>query len=204
MKFIKWKIFFITGLVCLVPIIAGVLLWDRLPEEIAIHFNIYNEPDNFASKGFTVFGLPLLMVIFQFVCCATNDFQESIHGKNEKITAVTKWIIPVVTVVLQAVTFGYALKLNVDIRIVAALLVGAVFIVTGMCLPKLGYVKNMNVSPEKAKKINRFMGRGTVIMGILFIISTFLPPLYTVFCLGILIPFVIIAVIYSIREGKRK
>lgn len=66
MKFIKWKSFIVTSFVCLLPILLGIALWENLPDTMAIHFNINNEPDNFASKGFVVFGLPFLMVILQF------------------------------------------------------------------------------------------------------------------------------------------
>ena len=32
-----------------------------------------NNPDNFASKGFVVFAIPLLMVLLQTFCCFIND-----------------------------------------------------------------------------------------------------------------------------------
>ena len=68
MKFMKWKIFMLTALVCLLPILLGVALWEKLPQNIAIHFNFNNQPDNFAPKGFAVFGLPALMVLLQIIC----------------------------------------------------------------------------------------------------------------------------------------
>ncbi|ADT84707.1 SdpI family protein [Thermococcus barophilus] len=40
-------------------IIFLVLSWDRLPEIVAIHFNIAGEPDNFAQKTLGVFLFPL-------------------------------------------------------------------------------------------------------------------------------------------------
>ena len=54
MKKINWRILGITCLVTLLPIVLGVIFWQRLPEEIAIHFNIHNEPDNYASKSVAV------------------------------------------------------------------------------------------------------------------------------------------------------
>ena len=36
--------------------------------------DINNNPDNFASKGFVVFGMPVLMVGLQGFCCFINDF----------------------------------------------------------------------------------------------------------------------------------
>ena len=52
MKHIKWKTLIITGVIALLPILIGIFLWDKLPGQIAIHFNLNNEPDGFASKGF--------------------------------------------------------------------------------------------------------------------------------------------------------
>ena len=55
MKFIKWKSLVITCIVCLFPMFLGIALWNDLPDSIAIHFNFYNEPDNFVSQEFAVF-----------------------------------------------------------------------------------------------------------------------------------------------------
>ena len=84
MKFIKWKSLILTCIVCLLPILPGIALWDKLPDTMAIHFNINNEPDNFASKAFVVFGLPLLMVLLQLFCCFVNDINAHKHGESKK------------------------------------------------------------------------------------------------------------------------
>ncbi len=203
MKFMKWKFFFITSFVTLLPILLGVALWDSLPDSIAIHFNIHNQPDNFASKPFAVFGLPLLMVVLQFFCCFINDINAHHHGDRIKFERVTKWIIPVMSMILQPVTLGYSLGWDFEVHRVAALLVGGILIVVGNYLPKFDQVKNFDVTTEKAKKINRFIGFETVIMGLLFIIGAFFPPTVTVFCLILMIPYAIIAVLYSLRVARK-
>jgi len=203
MKFFKWKIFLITSVVCLLPILLGIALWDALPNTIAIHFDIYNNPDNFASKEFTVFGLPLLMVLLQAFCCFINDINAYKNGERIKFSRVTKWIIPAMSVVLQIVTLGYSLGWNIDIRKVAVLIVGLLLIVIGNYLPKFDYIKNYNLDTEKARKINRFIGFETVIMGALFLISIFLPPISSVICLLLLIPYAILGAIYGIKVGRK-
>lgn len=202
MKFIKWKSLLATCAVCLLPILLGLALWDKLPSAMAIHFDINNNPDNFESKGFVVFILPLLMVLLQAFCCFVNDINAAKHGERKKFERATKWIIPVMTVILQVVTLGYALGWNLDIRKIAAFIVGGIFLVTGNYLPKLDYVKNYDVDTEKARRINRFIGFETVVMGILYLISIFLPPLATVVCLFLLVPYVIISVIVGIKIGR--
>lgn len=203
MKFIKWKSLFITCFVCLLSIIPGLILWSKLPDTMAIHFDINNTPDNFASKGFAIFGLPLLMVLLQIICCMINDINAHKHGERKKFETATKWIIPIMTIVLQLITIAYALNTNVDIRKCVALIVGIIFVVIGNYLPKFDYVKNYDVDTEKARKINRFIGNMSVIMGILSVISIFLPPVTTFIWLGLLIVYVIISVIYSIKVCRK-
>ncbi|MBO5454848.1 MAG: DUF1648 domain-containing protein [Clostridia bacterium] len=199
MKFMKWKSFVITGVVCLLPIFLGLILWDKLPDYVAIHFDINNHPDNFASKSFAVFAMPLLMVVLQFFCCFVNDINAYRHGERKKFEKVTKWIIPCLTIILQTVTLCYAIGFDLDIRKVTSILVGIIMLVIGNYLPKFDYVKNYDVDTEKARKINRFIGFETVIMGVLFLISSLLPPIVSLCCIIMLIPFVIIAVVYTVK-----
>ena len=204
MKAIKWKILIVTCLGCLLPILLGLALWDSLPDTIAIHFDINNNPNNFASKGFAVFGMPVLMVFLQCFCCVVNDINSKKYGESVKFERVAKWIIPVVTVILQTATLFYALGKQIDIRAVAAFIVGGMMLVIGSYLPKLSYIKNYKLEVEKARRINRFFGFESVIMGILFIISIFLPPPFTVGCVFLLIPYSIIGVCYGICVEKSK
>ncbi|MBE7029158.1 MAG: DUF1648 domain-containing protein [Ruminococcaceae bacterium] len=143
MKMIKWKILLITVIVCILPVLLGLILWDKLPDTMPIHFNIYNEADNFSSKGFAVFILPLIMVVGQFFSCFIYDINAYNNGERIKFERVVKWIIPVMTIILQTIIIGYSLGYNIDIRRVVALLVGVMFIVFGNYFPKLDYVKIM-------------------------------------------------------------
>ncbi|MBQ3118999.1 MAG: DUF1648 domain-containing protein [Clostridia bacterium] len=203
MKFMKWKTLIITCAVCILPILLGVALWDKLPETMAIHFNMYNQPDNFASKGFVVFGLPVMMVILQIICCVINDIMIKQYGERKKFTTVTKWIIPIMAIILQVVTLLYGLGMMIDIRRVAMLIVAGIFIVMGNYMPKFDYINNYDVEAYKARKINRFIGILMVIMGILAVISIFLPPVYSVVWLFLLIPYAVFCIVYGIKVGRK-
>lgn len=203
MKFIKWKILITTSVVCLLPILLGVVLWDELPETMAIHFDINNTPDNFATKEFGVFGLPVLMAVLQAFCCFISDINAKKHGERIRFELATKWIIPIMCVILQTVMLGYALGWNLDIRKIAVAIVGVIFLVIGNYMPKLDYIKNHDIDTQKARKINRFLGFETVIMGLLFLISIFLPPIASSCCLVMLIPYSVIGIIYAVKAGKR-
>ncbi len=204
MKLIKWKSLIITCIVCLLPILLGIILWNNLPDSMAIHFNINNEPDNFASKGFVVFALPILMALLQIICCIINDINAHKHGERKKFEIATKWIIPPMSVVLQIVTLGYGIGWNIDIRRIVALIVGIIFLIIGNYLPKFDYIKNHNVDIEKAKKVNRFIGFETVVMGILSLVSMFLPSIATVVWIFLLIPYATISVVYGVKVARNK
>lgn len=202
MKGFKWKTLFITTMICLLPILLGISLWDRLPDTMAIHFNLYGEADGFASKWFVVFGLPIIMAMFQAFGCIATDINTRKYNQGAKIEMVSKWIIPFITAFLYVVTLGYALGWNLDVGKVASFAVGVVFLVTGNYMPKLDYIKSYKIEPEKAKKINRFVGYETVIMGVLFLVSIFFPPEAAAVCLVLLIPYAIIGAIYGIMVNK--
>lgn len=205
MRFIQKKSLVLSGLVCLLPIPFGVALWQKLPETMAIHFNIQNEADGFAPRWMVVFGLPLMMLALQVFCCIVNDINAAKHGSRAKLEAITKSIIPVLTIVLQAMTFGYGLGLQIDIRRLVAVLVGGMLLVVGNYQPKLDYIRHYDMeNTEKARGINRFIGYATVLMGVVFVISAFLPTFVTILSLLLLIPYMLVCVLYGIKVGREK
>lgn len=203
MKFIKWRILIISCIVCLLPILLGLSLWNELPDTMAIHFDINNTPDNFASKSFVVFGLPLLMAGLQLFCCFINDINAYKHGERKKFERVTKWIIPCVSVFMYTITIVHGMGQDVDIRKAAMLIAGIIYILIGNYLPKLDYIKHCNIDKQKARKINRFAGYEMTALGILFIVSMFLPAIVSAVCVTLIIPCIIIGVVYGIRVAKK-
>ena len=63
----------ITSLLTLLPIPLGLLLWNRFPETMAIHWGFTGEADGYASPGFAVFALPLLMLVRVFFCSRASS-----------------------------------------------------------------------------------------------------------------------------------
>ena len=76
MKKINLKILIITFLTCLFPIILGVSVYDKLPDQVPIHFDINNNPNNYASKTFAVLGLPVIMSLIQLFLCVMTDLTD--------------------------------------------------------------------------------------------------------------------------------
>ncbi len=209
MKKINWKIIAITGGICLLPIILGIAVYDKLPNEIAIHFNINNEPDNFASKEFVVFGLPCLMLLVQTTCCIANDLKGK--KENPKIERFFKAIIPVLTILLYITTIAYALGNDLDIRKIACFVIGIIIVIIGNYSPKMKYNKSIGIHPNSfiknkdvRRKINRISGYILVAIGLLFILSIFLTPIFSVAVLILTILVSLGIMIYSIYLNKQE
>ena len=126
MKFIKLKSLLISCAVCLLPVLLGVCLWNRLPSEIATHFNFHGEPDGFSPKAFAVFGPPVIMMFFQAVCCIAVDFKPEKYSRQR----IIKLILPFLCIALQTVIFGYAMGYDIDMRKTAIIIIGVTLVIT--------------------------------------------------------------------------
>ena len=64
-EFLKeYKMSLISGSILTIsPSLAGILLWDRLPEKIATHFDQHNLANGWSSKPTSIYGLALGMDI---------------------------------------------------------------------------------------------------------------------------------------------
>lgn len=204
MRFFKYKTFIVTSVVCLLPIAFGLYLWNKLPDYMAIHFDLYNNPDNFVSKEYAVFLLPVIMAAIQFLYCVITDYDAYKYNKNIKFEYAVKWIIPLISVALQIITICFNLGFDIDIRRCVMTIVGVVIIITGFYITKLDYIKKYNIKPEIAKKTNRFVGLETVFLGVCQLISCALPTEYSVVSLILFIPYIVISVVYGIYVCKKQ
>ena len=63
------KIILITSMITILPILAGLILWNKLPEQVATHFDANGIPNGYSSRAFAVFG-PYLICLFAHLFCA--------------------------------------------------------------------------------------------------------------------------------------
>lgn len=93
----------LTSIIILLPILAGVLLWDQLSPQIPIHWNLQGAVDGMVPKAVAVFGFPVLMLVLHWISTALTK-RES-EGKR----AVAYWFIPLLTLILSAVMYYLAI-----------------------------------------------------------------------------------------------
>ena len=130
------KTIIFTTILCLLPIVAGLIFWDQLPEQVAIHFNSAGEPDNFAPKALAVLGLPVFLAVIHLFCLFMTDKDP----KRQNISAASKmlvlWICPFLSWLGMSMTIGFALEAVGNITPVVSVCLGILFMVIGNYLPK--------------------------------------------------------------------
>ena len=62
------KSLILSSVMVLLPMVAGIILWDQLPERMPSHWGIDGQVDGWSGKFFGVFGLPLMMLGFHWIC----------------------------------------------------------------------------------------------------------------------------------------
>lgn len=174
------KTLFLTSLICLFPVLVGALLYNKLPSEIPIHFDFKGAPDNYASKNFAIFIMPLLLVALNIICSLGIDLDPKKENTPAIMKILSKWIVPIISVFIVPSTFLIAIGIKLDIVFIATLFVSLTFIFIGNYLPKCkpNYTIGVKVpwtlkSEDNWNKTHRFSGFLFFFLGILMLISSF-------------------------------
>lgn len=172
------KTLIVTTIIILLPVLAGIILWNKLPEQIPTHFNAAGEVDVYGSKAFAVFGLPLMLVAFQWLC-AVGSLKMDPKAKNleGKVFSLVLWIIPVLSIVMNALVYCTALGMNMNVQIIVPLLMGLLMVIIGNWLPKckptwtLGIKLPWTLADEDNwNRTHRFAGPVWVVCGLVIML----------------------------------
>ena len=207
MKKIDFKTLILTCIFCLAAIFVGLWQYDALPEQVAIHFDVNNNPNNYFNKAVFVFGMPIFMVLMQVFVCVTVDLTDKHKEANKKFTGVAKWLLPVILFATYIITIVYNLGVMLDIRVWVFLLLGVMFIVLGNYLPKtVGTHKwpQRTFTEKVQRRINQIAGYVTVAYGVLFMLSTFFHWLISLLMIAFYIIFVVALMFYGWRLDKKE
>lgn len=202
----------ISSIIILLPILAGLLLWNRLPDTVPTHWGFSGEADGWSSKGFAVFVPPVIMLALHWFCHLITALDPNTKKQSPKVFGMILWICPVLS--LSVSTMTYALALNYQFNPVSVMFpgMGITFILIGNYLPKCKQNHTIGIkvrwalaNEENWNATHRFSGKVWVIGGIALVALTFLPaeiailPMFLITLLLALIP-----VIYSWQYDKKQ
>lgn len=204
----------ITSFFCLLPILFALIFYSQLPSEMPSHWNFKGEVDGYMAKDLVVFGLPIILLIFNFIVhIAINN-----NPKEKAVPIVfiklSKWIIPVLSIILSSLTILVALGYKLPITTIVLSIVGIMFIGIGKYLPKCkqNYVVGIKLpwtlnSEENWNRTHCLAGYLFIIVGVLMIITSLInlksSNLSGIILIGLIIVVVIIPTIYSLILYKK-
>ena len=206
------KYWLVTAAITLLPILLGLLLWNQLPDKLPTHFGVDGAADGFSSKGFAVFGLPLLMLFFHGVIFFATRLDKQNRGHNEKVLNLVGLIFPTMSIVNSVVIYSLALGKELNLTMLLFPLLGLLFIAIGNWLPMIKQNSTLGIkirwtlySEENWNKTHRFAGFVWVIGGVIFCLMGFVPEKMLVFLLPLqIILLAVVPMVYSWLLAKKQ
>ena len=196
------KTLIITSILTLLPILAGLYLWNQLPEQVPCHWDVNGEIDGWSSKPFFVFGLPCIMLAAQWLCVLGTAADPKKANHSDKVLHLVLWIIPVLSIILSAMTYMVALGHSVRVEVIMPLIIGLVFTIIGNYLPKCkqSYTVGIKIpwtldSEENWNRTHRFAGRLWLVCGLGIMLTAFVGGFWVF--LTIVLVMVIAPTVYS-------
>ena len=202
----------LTSVIILLPMVAGILLWDQLPEKMATHWGVNGEADGWSSRPVAVFGMPLFLLAIHWLgVWVTGQDKRNLH-QNEKVLQMMFWIAPVISLFGSGSTYASALGQPLRIDRLALLLLGIVFAIIGNYLPKCrqNYTIGIKIvwtlsDEENWNATHRLAGKLWMIGGLLLKLCAFLTGPALVWVMPVVLGIMVGApILYSWRFSQRK
>lgn len=170
----------VSTILSALPIVAALLLWNRLPLEMAVHFNGSYEPDGWASRTTAALLMPLGITAMHVACLFVISKDPKRQGMNKKVLTVTMWICPFLSCLFATLTISHALGFVLNISTYVNVFLGVFFAVIGNLLPKCtpNYTVGIRVpwtldNEDNWRYTHRIGGYTFTAAGIIVVITSF-------------------------------
>ena len=208
------KTLIVTTIIILLPMLAGLILWNKLPEQFPIHFNASGEVDGWSSKAFGVFATPLLLAAIQWLCAVgSKKMDPKAENLEGKVFSLVLWITPVLSIVMHALVYCTALGMSMNVQIMMPLLMGLLMVIIGNWLPKckqswtLGIKLPWTLADEDNwNRTHRFAGPVWVACGMVIMLSALIGGAFLWVMLAAFVVMIAAPTVYSclLFKGKIK
>ena len=206
----KWKALF-SSLVILLPMLFGLIVWNKLPPVITTHWGADGIADGFGSKAFAVFAIPAILLALHWLCLFLSTLDKKQQGQNKKLISLVFWIIPFISLFTAGLTYSVAFGKTFRFEVFLPLLMGIMFVLMGNYLPKTTQNRTLGIkiswtlgNEENWNKTHRLAGKVWVIGGLVMLFCVFLPLLWMiVVTIGVMLALMIIPMVYSYCIYKR-
>ena len=202
------KTLVITSLLCLLPILMYLLVWDKLPAQMPIHFDNRGNANDYASKAFASVGLPLIILAFNVFINIMIEADPKNNNVGKKIKSLVKWTFPVISIIINLTVIMFCLNVGINVAAIIYSFIGVVFVAIGNYLPKcrqnytvgirLPWTLNNEINWQKT---HRFSGVVFILAGVLMLLNAVIGQSWLIICAIALAG--ILPIVYSFTLYKK-
>jgi len=177
----KWK-WLLSSIVILLPMLLGLVFWNKLPEVMPTHWGFDGKADGWGSRAFVVFGVPVLMLGVHWLCVWITAMDRKNKKQNDKVLGLTLWLWPILSLYMSGMSWAASLGHKIDLGSFTFALLGLPFTLIGNYLPKCRQNHTIGIklkwtleNEENWNATHRFGGKVWFTGGLLMMLSSFLP-----------------------------
>ena len=206
----KWK-WIVSSVLILLPMLLGLIVWDKLPESMPIHWGVDGKADGFGTPLTVVIFMPLLLLVLHWLGLWITAKDNGKNNQSGKVTGMVYWILPLISLLVCGVIYAAAFDYTLHMGAYVALLMGIMFIFMGNYMPKCRPNRTIGIkikwtlaNEENWERTHRVAGKVWVSVGVLLLPLAFLPMTAMLIAMFILVAVgVIIPTVYSYKLYKK-
>lgn len=206
----KNKSTLISTLICFFPIIPAIMLYNKLPAQIAVHFNSAGIADGYLSKPIALFGLPTLLAAINVYSHFRINKDPKSENASIRLKELLKWLIPLISITMIPTSIFKSMGINIPIVFISQTILGLVIIICGNYMPKCKQNYTVGIKlpwtlhdEDNWNKTHRFSGFIWVVGGIIILLNAFLNISFYITLISIIM-LVIFPFIYSYTLYKKQ
>lgn len=211
------KFLIITTIICILPMILGIVFYNKLPDEVITHWNAEGVADGYSEKNFAVFGLPLIMAGLNILIHFQINNDPKYDRMGRMMVLISKLTVPVISVLMISASVIYSIeeyKPAVSVTKIVLILVSLLIILMGNYMPKCrqNYTVGIRLpwtldDEDNWNKTHRLAGYIWMAAGVIMLIFTLLDKLNVYSMIVLIVIISAVPAVYSYllyRKNNKK
>ena len=126
----------VSAILCLLPVMIGLVLYDKIPAQMPIHWASSGEANGFVAKNVGIWLIPLFLLVVHLLVSIGTMVKNQSQQMAKATRLISYWAVPVVSVIVEPMALLKAAGYGVDMVRLVLTLVGIIFIIAGNYMPK--------------------------------------------------------------------
>ncbi|VWL84996.1 SdpI family protein [Oceanivirga miroungae] len=166
----NYRKIFIVSLLCLIPLIYSIPIYQSIPSLIPTHWDFNGNIDGYTSKKAFVFIAPIASFLLNIIVSTFMYLDPRNIDNKAKLKDIYIVIIPVLLNILYLVSLLVSFNYDVNISMIVKIILGLLFIILGNYTLGIKTPWTLN-DDEIWNKTNKLGGKILFIIGFILIFS---------------------------------